>query len=123
MNKAVSILGTTLMATTLVNPIPVEAVTIDSSRYFAYLIVPRPSPRNAQEYVFLSKERCISKGAPKDAKAAMYYAFREQTGCWAERNGQILTCRADAESVGNDCYSNPKSQFLDIINLPKAAAF
>jgi len=123
MKKAASILSVILGATALASPIPAEAVTIDSSNYFAYLIVPRPSPRHAQEYVFLSKERCISKGAPKDAKAAMYYSLREQTGCWAERNGQILTCRADAESVGNDCYSNPKSQFLDISNLPKAAAF
>lgn len=123
MKKVASILGITLAATTLARPIPAEAVTIDSSKYFAYVIVPRPSPRHAQEYVFLSMERCISKGAPKDAKAAMYYALREQTGCWAERNGEVLKCRVNAESVGNDCYSNPKSLFLDINNLPKAAAF
>jgi hypothetical protein len=112
-----------LGATALASFITAEAVNFDSSKYFAYLVVPRPSERHAQEYVFLSKERCISKAAPKDAKAAMYYALREQAGCWAERNGQILTCRANAESVGTDCYANPKSQFLDISNLPKAAAF
>lgn len=123
MKNAALLLSAVLCATALTSPIPAEALTIDSSKYFAYLVVPRPSSRHAQEYVFLSKERCISKDSPKDAKAALYYALREQTGCWIERSGQILTCRANAEIVGNDCYSNPKSQFLDISNLPKAATF
>ncbi len=102
---------------------PTSAGPINASKYFAYIAVPRPSYRHIQEYVFLSHERCPSKGAPSDAKAAMYFANTERTGCWAERNGEILTCRANAEGVGNDCYSTSKDQILDIRSLPRAAQF
>lgn len=111
----------TLMATLAIAP--ASAAPINASKYFAYIAAPRPSYRHVQEYVFLSRERCPSKGAPSDAKAAMYFANTEQSGCWAERHGEILTCRANAEGVGNDCYSTPKAQILDIRSLPRAAQF
>ena len=113
-----------LAAASVVGTLSAHALTLDPNKYFAYLIVPRPSHMHAQEYVFLSRERCPSKsGAPSDAKLAMYYALQESGGCWVERNQTITVCRANAESVGNDCYTNPKNHFLSVDNLPKSANF